>query len=73
MYAAAAGHAAALEALIAAGANANHANEYGNTALHWAAGSGRLDAARALLEAGAKADVRNNDGERPIDVVRDCR
>jgi len=73
MNAAMNGHTAAMDALIAAGADVHLARKYGYTALHYASAWGHVDAALALLEAGAKADVRNDEGERPIDVVRDRR
>jgi ankyrin repeat protein len=64
------GHTAAIDALVAAGADVHRSRKDGDTALHWASRGGRLDAARVLLQAGARTDVRNNDGKRPIDMVR---
>jgi len=71
MRAAMNGYDAAVEALLAAGADVHRVNFRGTTALHWACSWGRVNCVRALLEAGARADVRNRDGKRPIDVVRD--
>jgi uncharacterized protein len=70
MYAAHSGNTAAVDVLLAAGADVHRTTNYGNTALHRASMNGQLDAARVLLEAGARPDVRNNEGKRPIDVVR---
>jgi ankyrin repeat protein len=70
MWAAFNGHTAAIDALVAAGADVHRVRDNGDTALHVASSTGWLDAARVLLKAGAKADVCNNDGKRPIDVVR---
>jgi ankyrin repeat protein len=64
------GHKAAVDALVAAGADVRHVDNDGNTALHYASMNGHLDAARVLLEAGARTAVRNDEGDRPIDVVR---
>jgi ankyrin repeat protein len=64
------GHTAAIDALLAAGADVNHANRHGNTALHLALMWGKVAAAHTLLEAGARADMRDDQGKRPIDVVR---
>jgi len=52
------GHGAAVEALIAAGANASVRTSTGVTALHFAAGAGQAGAVQALLDAGIPVDVR---------------
>jgi ankyrin repeat protein len=70
MWAARDNCAAAVDTLVAAGADVHGTSNHGNTALHWASMRGFLDATRAVLEAGARTDMRNNSGERPIDMVR---
>jgi len=73
MYAAVNGRTAVVRALIAAGADVQRSNTCGSTALSWAVAYGYLGILVALMEAGARSDVRNKDGKRPIDLVRDCR
>jgi hypothetical protein len=63
-------HTAAVDALVAAGADIHRDIHDGNTALHCASKWGHLRTARLLLEAGARTDLRNEEGNRPIDVVR---
>jgi uncharacterized protein len=70
MEAAANGYIAAMDTLLAAGADVPRVNDGGNTALHLASLHGRLDVARVLLDAGARTDVYTRSGKRPIDVVR---
>jgi ankyrin repeat protein len=70
MLAAYNGHTTAIGALLAAGADVHHANVFGEAPLHRASMSCQVDAARILLDAGARTDVRNDNGKRPIDVVR---
>jgi ankyrin repeat protein len=70
MCAAANNNTAVIDALLAAGAELHRSDKGGDNALHYASRCGQPDAARLLLEAGAGAHVRNNEGKRPIDVVR---
>jgi ankyrin repeat protein len=64
-------HPAAIRFLVARGAQVNLANVTGFTPLHHAAEHGSLEAARALLALGADRTVRNQMGQRPIDIARD--
>ena len=56
--------------LIAHGANPNHADDRGQTALHKTAFLGYVKAARCLVELGADPDRKDADGLRPPDVAR---
>lgn len=60
------GDSAALDALIASGADVNVAQPDGATALHWAAYRDDVGAVRRLLEAGADANVANRAGTTPL-------
>jgi len=64
-------HPAAIRFLIARGAQVNMANWTGFTPLHHAAEHGSLEAARTLLALGADRTLRNQMGQRPVDVARD--
>lgn len=64
--AAAAGDAACVAALLAAGAAPHRPNHLGLPPLHCAARAGRLAAVRALLAAGAAADSRAAGGETAL-------
>lgn len=48
----------------------NHANYYGNTALHYAAVAGHDAVARRLLALGADSNHRNDVGQTPADAAR---
>lgn len=64
--AAAAGDAAAVSALLAAGAKPDASDADGATALHWAADAGTVAAVRALLAGGAAVDAVDGDGATPL-------
>lgn len=65
---------AALELLIAHGANVNQITGVGGmTPLHMAARRGTLAIAEALLNAGAKIDARDSNGETPLRRAVNCR
>ena len=55
--------------LLAHGANANAANEDGNTPLHTASFFCRTEMVQLLLENGGTTDIKNERGETPIAVV----
>ena len=62
-----------VQALLAKGADVNHRNELGETALHVAArrskGRGHAEVAQALLAAGVEVNARNNKGETALALV----
>jgi hypothetical protein len=60
--AASGGDAAAVQALLAKGAELNAKNNDGVTALIVASGNGHLDVVQALLAKGAELNAKNNDG-----------
>jgi len=60
---------AAVDALLAAGADINAVAPTGDTVMHRAAQAGDADVIRALAKAGAALDVRNRDGLTPLDVA----
>ena len=51
--------------LLRAGADANAANTWGSTPLHYAAYGNHLECVRVLLEGGARLDVVDQDGRTP--------
>ncbi|XP_059176229.1 ankyrin-1-like [Physella acuta] len=57
-----------VKALIEKGANINHADLKGNTALHFAYG-GKSEIISLLLASGAKVDVKNSENETPLHVA----
>lgn len=65
MLAAASGDAAAVRALLEAGACANDRDDHGAAALHSAAFNGHAAAVQALIEHGAAVDVQDADGWTP--------
>jgi len=69
-WAAIAGDAPALHALLAAGADPNSRNRDGGTALHAAAFLGRPEIVAALLDKGADPQARSGNGEVPADSAR---
>ena len=60
--------AAAVTALLAAGADVNAVNDAGETALHAAAQTGNVAMIRLFAERGAKLDVQNR-GFTPLDLA----
>ena len=56
----------AMKALLAAGAEVNHASNTGKTALYWAALEGHVEAIQALVTAGADVNHVNNAGNAPL-------
>ena len=60
----------ALRALLAAGAEVNHVNNAGETALYKAAEQGHVDAVRALLQAGADINRATNKSRTPLAATR---
>ncbi len=66
LEAAEAGDIAAVEALLAAGAQVNDASPSGETALMRATSKGRLNVVRLMLKAGADLNVRRADGMSPL-------
>ena len=55
--------------LLDRGADPNIQDKDGLTALHEAARLGRLRLCKMVIRAGAKLQLRNDDGERPIDLT----
>jgi len=62
---------AIITALIAAGADVNHAGASGITPIHSAGARGDLEAIRLLGSAGANADVKMTDGRTPADLAQE--
>jgi ankyrin repeat protein len=65
LAAAARGDSDAIKAALAAGANADTQDAYGNTALMMAAARGQREVCRALIEAGANTAHKNKYGLGP--------
>jgi ankyrin repeat protein len=59
-------------ALLAAGAEVDHANNLGETALYGAAFHGQVEAIRALLQAGADINRADNTGETALHQAAEC-
>ena len=66
MFETARGHLAAVQALLAAGANVNAAGNDGDTALSQASLNGHLAAVQALLAAGANVNAANRHGHTAL-------
>lgn len=59
----------AVEWLLEMGADPNHRNCFGETALHMAVGDGNLAMVQLLLQYGAALDIRDSDNQMPLDLV----
>lgn len=70
MKAASAGDLARVRALLAAGADINAADIFGNTALLYAVLEGQDAVVRALLEAGADPQAKNQIGVTPLSAAK---
>ncbi len=57
--------------LLKEGAVIDQKDNEGNTPLHLAAERGHGRTVRLLLDNGANATIRNNAGERPLDLTED--
>ena len=66
VLAAGAGHNKIVTILISKGANVNHQNAYGNSALHQASKHHHLAVCQSLINAGANVDLKNNKGSTPL-------
>lgn len=62
-------HPRAIQALRAAGALLNVANNQGSTPLHWAAMNNATVSAQTLLALGVDVDTVDNDGETPLFIA----
>ena len=60
------GHIDIVNALLAAGANKDQANERGWTPLIWAAYKGHIECVKSLLAAGANKDQASERGRTPL-------
>ena len=63
------GDVAAVQKLIAAGADVNARNDYGSTPLAEAAVTGNVAVIRNLLNAGAQVNEANADGQTPLMII----
>ena len=68
--AAAHGHAAVVNLLIAHQARVDVQDIGGTTPLHLAAGYGRKEIVQALLRAGAMSSLKDADGRTPLDLAQ---
>ena len=57
-----------LQILIDSGAQINHQDNDGNTALHYALMGENFELAKFLVGKGADKTIKNNDGETPEDL-----
>ena len=65
-----AGGAKVADTLLEAGADVNHPDIEGTTALHVAAENGDLDAIDTLIRRGANCVAENTHGNIPLDIAR---
>jgi ankyrin repeat protein len=56
----------AVRALIRVGANIDHRNGFGKTALHYAVEQNNVKVAKALIDAGANVNLKDNMGRTPL-------
>ena len=68
-FAAEAGSTEDIDVLIASGAKVNAVGDIGNTPLHSAALMGKVDAAKRLIELGADLMLKNELGQKAVDVA----
>jgi ankyrin repeat protein len=67
-----AGKLAAIEALLAGGADVNGTDPHGHTALHVAAMDGQLELAELLLDRGAAVNARTKERKTPLAMAREA-
>ena len=67
------GNVAAVQALLAKGAEVNAKNEDGMTALMAASADGSLDVAQALPAQGTDVNAKTNDGENALSLAKEDR
>ena len=68
-FAAESGATGDIEVLVASGADVNTIGDIGNTPLHSAAMMGKFPAAKRLLELGADPTIKNELGQKALDVA----
>ena len=66
LFAATHGHREIVQALIDTGADVNHQNQFGDTALIWAAHKGHLEIVQTLIDAGADVNHQNIYGDTAL-------
>jgi ankyrin repeat protein len=66
MFASERGFSEIVERLVASGANVNHKNKYGFTALHAAVSGQHLAVVKYLVKKGAEIDAQDNLGQTPL-------
>jgi uncharacterized protein len=59
----------AMRIMMDSGADVNHVNEAGDTALHAAAGAGLTSVIQLLADRGAKLDIKNKQGQTPLSMT----